>query len=78
MNCLVICKGDEGKGYMLATRSIFESRELAEEYAKTIAESREPIVVDCPLGTDMLPFSQAHPVLYAAYSKRIAAREQEV
>jgi hypothetical protein len=41
MNCLVICKGDEGKGYMLATRSIFESRELAEEYAKTIAERAE-------------------------------------
>lgn len=31
--------------YVLATRRVFESREQAETYARTISDSREPIVV---------------------------------
>lgn len=47
---LVICRADPGieqvKGdYVLATHRIFLKKEAAEEYAKSVAECREPIVV---------------------------------
>ena len=41
---VVICKA-EGQ-YLLATRRVFETREEAEAYARTVSESRDPIVVE--------------------------------
>lgn len=40
---LVVCKNEDG--YYLATRIVFTNAEKAEDYAKTIAQTRMPIVV---------------------------------
>ena len=50
---VVLCRGDEKWNgepgdYELATRTVFESRDAAEVYAKTIAESRGAIVAPMP------------------------------
>jgi hypothetical protein len=74
MTCLVICKGDYGD-YVLATRTLFESRELAQEYVTGVAPSRDPIIVECPLGADLLPLRQSHPELYQTYMERIRQRQ---
>jgi hypothetical protein len=51
--CLVFCRADclEGERgeYELATRTVFESREAATAYAKSIAAAREPLVVKVSL-----------------------------
>jgi len=78
MNCLVICRGDAPElRYMLATRSIFPSREMAEMYAAGCAPDREPMVIECPLGTDLLSFEQAHPWLFQEYMKRLRLAQRE-
>lgn len=38
--------------YILATRTTFPTYEIAEGYAEHCAESRKPIVVECPRGVD--------------------------
>lgn len=52
--CLVFCRADCSEGergeYELATRTVFESREGATAYAKSIAAAREPLVVKVSLG----------------------------
>lgn len=48
---IVVCRGDRDTEdsppapYELATRTVFVSREKAEEYAAGVARSRDPIVV---------------------------------
>jgi hypothetical protein len=52
---VVVCRDDakqdgtEGD-YALATRTVFEGREAAEAYARTVAADRKPIVASIPLG----------------------------
>lgn len=49
MQHIVICRGDVGSKYELATRTVFEGREAAEAYAATIASCRQAIVCPLPL-----------------------------
>lgn len=67
---IVVCRGDrvgvKAGDYELATRTVFRSAMLAEQYAQTIARSRRPIVARCPLGVDLrddaeMRFAQALP-----------------
>lgn len=48
-SCIVICRADASGNkpgpYQLATRTVFESPEAAGLYARTIAQSREAIVI---------------------------------
>lgn len=47
---VVICRtdsvADQPGPYVLATRQVFASREAADHYARVIARSREPIVIE--------------------------------
>jgi len=52
---IIACRDDDNsdgsKGdYVLATRTRFATRIAATEYAMTIAEGREAIVIECPKG----------------------------
>lgn len=54
---IVICllgeqEDPENAGYVLATRTVFRTRQSAERYAKTVAEDRKAIVVYCFNGVD--------------------------
>lgn len=49
----VVCL--ECDGYVLATRQVFFTREAAEAYASTVAQSRVPIVVAGPWGQLRVP-----------------------
>ena len=40
---IVVCL--KGKDYVLASRTVFDTREEADDYALTVASSRKPIVV---------------------------------
>lgn len=48
---IVVCRLDRDKedvpgNYAIATRRVFKTRIQAEKYAATVAQSREPIVVE--------------------------------
>lgn len=72
---IVLCRDDRKEDgtqgdYMLATRTVFASRQAAEIYAKTISSSRDPIV--CPM-PPLAELRVGEPRGTAAFWKRGAA-----